>query len=357
MVEDLARTFHINIRIFYGLAVSILVFTALALGFILNRVLHHYRKKFRGRSGEWLFVLLESLPLPLLLVAALYSGLKVLNLPTAYERVAAKFIFGLLILVILYFPAKVLTLFLRRLGARQPHLERVAQPAVFLVRALFALLGIIIVLENLGVSLTAVWTTLGVGSVAVALALQDTLGNFFAGLYLMAESPFRAGDYIKLDSGQEGYVVRVGWRSTTLRTLPNNVVVVPNSSLAKAMITNYHLPEKRMALVMPVSVAYGTDPRLVERVLTEVALEAVRDGVDGLLAEPAPFARFVPGFGQSSLDFSLIVQLREFVDQYPVQSELRKRIVERFERENIRIPFPTHTVLLEESRGALNQET
>ena len=139
----------------------------------------------------------------------------------------------------------------------------------------------------MGVTLTAVWTTLGVGSVAVALALQETLSNFFSGLYLLADRPVSPNDYIKLDSNQEGYVLRIGWRSTILRTLGNNYVVIPNSTLAKATITNYSAPETRMSYTLPVSVAYGTDPNRVEKVLLEAAQEAIRDGLEGLLANPA----------------------------------------------------------------------
>ncbi len=226
---------------------------------------------------------------------------------------------------------------------------RVTQPAALVVRTLFALLGTIIFLENMGVTLTAVWTTLGVGSVAVALALQETLSNFFSGLYLLADRPVSPNDYIKLDSNQEGYVLRIGWRSTVLRTLGNNYVVIPNSTLAKATITNYSAPETQMSYTLPVSVAYGTDPNLVEKALLEVAQEALRDGLAGLLANPQPSVSFSPGFGESSLDFSLSVQIRQFTDQYPVQSELRKRIVKKFQEAGIDMPFPTRTLVLDKS--------
>jgi len=353
MVRELVQTLHVAPGVLYTVALAGLLIAALVVGFILNRILHHWTKKLRNTWGELVFALLESLPVPLLVLAALYTGMELLTLPGKYERIGSKLIFALLILILFYFPAKVVILFLRRLGQKQPGLEQVAQPAAFLIRALFAILAVIIVLENLGVSLTAVWTTLGVGSVAVALALQETLSNFFAGLYILADRPVSPGDYIKLDGGQEGFVVRVGWRSTVIRTLPNNNVIVPNSTLAKAVITNYSLPEPRMAYVMPVSVAYGTDPQRVEKVLLDVAQEAIRHGVEGLLAEPAPFVRLIPGFGDSSLDFSLIVQLRQFTDQYLVQSELRKRLLARFEQEGIEVPFPTRTLVLDESTRKL----
>ena len=347
MIQDLAQTFHVTASAISTLAIAVLLVVALVVGFVLRWILRRWTRKLKGTWGELFFALLESLPIPLLVLGALYTGLEILTLPRQYERVGAKLIFALLILILFYFPANVVILFLRRLGQRQPHLEQVAQPAAFLIRAVFAVLAVIILLENLGFSLTAVWTTLGVGSVAVALALQETLSNFFAGLYILADRPVSPGDYIKLDGGQEGFVTRVGWRSTVLRTLPNNYVVIPNATLSKAIITNYSLPESRMSYVMPVSVAYGTDPARVESVLLEAVQGAIRDRLDGLLAEPAPLVRFIPGFGSSSLDFSLIVQVRQFTDQYLVQSEMRKRILKRFEAEGIEMPFPTQVIQLD----------
>jgi len=349
MLHDLAQSLRISPAVVDTLAVAVVLMVALIAGFVLNRVFHHWTVRLRGKWGGLLFALLESLPVPLLLLTGLYTALQVFELPRRWELVGSKLILALVIIVLFYFPAKIFILFLRQASVRNPGLEQVTAPATFLVRALFALVAMIIILENLGIHLTAVWTTLGVGSVAVALALQETLSNFFAGLYIMADRPIRPGDYIQLDSGQEGFVVRVGWRSTLLRTRPNNLVVVPNSTLAKAVITNYSLPESRMAYVLQVGVAYGTDPDRVEKVLLEVAAVAIRDKVEGLLGEPEPAVRFIPGFGESSLDFSLIVQVREVSDQFLVQSELRKRIIKRFEQEGIQIPFPVRTLVLDKS--------
>ena len=349
MLEDLARALHLSRGVYYTIILGMMLLGALMLGFALNRILHHWTKKFRNTWGEMVFALLESLPVPLLLLLSLYTGLESLTLPRKYDRLGSKLILTLVILVIFYFPAKVLGLFLRRMSQRNPAMERITQPTTFLVRVLFALLAVIIVLENLGVSLTAVWTTLGVGSVAVALALQETLSNLFAGLYIMADRPVSPGDYIKLDSGQEGFVMRIGWRSATLRTMQNNFIVVPNSTMAKAIITNYSLPEPQMALPIQVGVAYGSDTGKVERVLLEVAREATHDGLEGLIADPPPVVRLNPGFGDSSLDFTLIVRISQFKDQFLVQSELRKRILERFPKEGIEIPFPTRTLVLDQS--------
>lgn len=352
-MEQLAHALHISNKLFYTLLFGTLIISFLLVGFALNRVLHYWAKKFPDGWGQVFFSLLESLTIPLSLITSLYLGLESLPLPTRFENIGSKLVLALVILVMMYFPAKVVILSLRRLEQKDPALQRLTQPAAFAVRTLFALLGTIIFLDNMGVTLTAVWTTLGVGSVAVALALQDTLSNFFSGLYLLADRPVGPNDYIKLDSNQEGYVLRIGWRSTILRTLGNNHIVIPNSSLAKAIITNYSAPDPRMSYGLEVSVAYGTDPNRVEKALLEVAREAIRDGLEGLLAKPEPSVALIPGFGESCLKFSLGMQVRQFTDQFSVQSELRKRILKKFQDAGINMPFPTRTVVFDKSAKEL----
>lgn len=213
------------------------------------------------------------------------------------------------------------------------------------VRVLVLLVGGLVVLSSLGIAVTPILTALGVGGLAVALALQDTLSNVFAGVHLLADRPIRVGDYVKIADSIEGFVVDVGWRSTRVRMLQNNVVIVPNKKVAESTIINYDLPESRMSLLIRVSVAYASDPDRVETALVDEALRAAGE-VPGLLADPPPFVRFIPGFGESSLDFTLICQVATFVDQYLAQHELRKRILRRLRADGIEIPFPVRTVEL-----------
>ncbi len=287
----------------------------------------------------------------LFVLLAAYTIEEILTLPPRYERPGARVLTAFAIGLFFYALARLVTLYLGRLARKAPELQRVTEPAAFVVRMLFALLAAFIILENLGIHLTVIWTTLGVGSVAVALALQETLSNLFSGLYLLADRPVSPGDYIKLDSGHEGYVVHVGWRSSSMRTLGNNIVVLPNAVLARAVITNYARPQDRMSLDMRVSVPYGTDARRVERLLVEVAQEAAGDKIEGLLAEFPPSAKLIPGFGPSTLDFTLGVQIRSFVDQYSVQSELRQRILERLQKEGVGLPLPAQRLILDRPRS------
>jgi len=134
----------------------------------------------------------------------------------------------------------------------------------WLGKALIILIGLLIAMDSLKISITPLLTTLGIGGLAVALAFKDTLANFFAGLYILADRPIRLGDYIKLEGGPEGYVESIGWRSTRMRTLFNNIVVIPNSKVSESIITNYFLPERRVSLVLNIGVSYDSGSRKVE---------------------------------------------------------------------------------------------
>jgi small-conductance mechanosensitive channel len=218
-----------------------------------------------------------------------------------------------------------------------------------ILRGVIWVVGWIIILNFLGIPITPMITALGVGGLAVALALQDTLANLFAGVHIMMEKSIRVGDFVKLESGQEGYVEDITWRTTRVRMLPNNMVIIPNLKFSQSIVTNYYLPEKRMSLLIPVSVSYQADPEKVEAVLIDVAKQAVGE-IPGLLGDPVPLVRFIPGFGDSSLDFTLTCQVAEFVDQYLVQHELRKRIFKRLKAEDLEIPYPQRTVYIREEK-------
>jgi small-conductance mechanosensitive channel len=186
---------------------------------------------------------------------------------------------------------------------------------------------------------------LGVGGLAVALALQDTLSNLFAGFYVAVARQVRLGDYIKLNTGEEGYVADIGWRNTTVRALANNMIIIPNSKLSQANVTNYYLPEKRMSSNVAVMVSYQADADRVEATLLEVAQQAVKE-VPGMVADPPPNVMFDPGFAESGLGFTVNYQVAEFVAQFPVRNEMRKRIYRRLREEGIEIPYSSKAVYL-----------
>ncbi len=213
-----------------------------------------------------------------------------------------------------------------------------------LVTLIIMILGVMWILSNLGISITPILTALGVGSLAIALALQDTLTNFFAGLYIVAGGLVRPGDYVKTDSGAEGIIQDIGWRATRIRDLSNNTVIVPNGRLAQAQITNYDLPDKEVVVAVEAGVAYGSDLQTVEKVTVEVAREVLNDTPGGVRGF-TPFIRYHT-FGDSSVNFTVVLRVLEYADRYLITHEFIKRLHRRYKIERIEIPFPQRTVRL-----------
>ncbi len=282
--------------------------------------------------------LLARLYLPGGLLAGAYFTLQVVPIHPRWQILGERVLSGLALLLAVWVAWRGFSLLLDYWAETNPNAKALAPPAELVGRILFAALGVAMVLSGLGYSLTKVWTALGIGSLAIALALQETLSNTFAGFHLMLDQPFRVGDYVKLDSGEEGWVTRISWRSTWLRTRPHNLVAIPNSKLARAAITNYSLPDPRLALMIPIAVSYDSDPRRVRAVLEEVVRQAVRE-VEGLLPDPQPQVRFLPGLGDYAMNFTLICQASDYLARDAAQDELHYRIFERLKREGIEIPF------------------
>ena len=331
----------------------VLLITMIA-GWFVRRVLFQALEGWARKSESELDdLVVHALRGPFMLwvmILGLHLAMQVSDLPFRVTSLAGKALLVLWIISLTLVASKVAGSLVRHYGRGVTSILPVTTLTQSLASLAVATTGVLILLDTLHVSVTPILTALGVGGLAVALALQDTLSNLFAGFYVSLAGQVRVGDYVKLDTGDEGYVTDITWRSTTLRALSNNLIVVPNAKLAQVIITNYNLPEKRMSLLIPIGVSYESDPDLVERVLIEEAVAGAKD-IPGLLAEPAPFVRFISGFGESSLDFTLICQVSEFVDQYLAQHELRKRILKRFRREEIEIPFPIRTVYFKNSAG------
>jgi len=204
--------------------------------------------------------------------------------------------------------------------------------------------ALIILRQAFDFEITPWLATLGVGGIAISLALKDTLANVFSGFYVSLSGQLHKGDYIRLqDPAVEGYVSDIHWRVTTLMTLTKNLVLIPNSKLSEAVLTNFSQPAKPLNVLITYGVDYSTDIDLLDRVVIEEAKAAVGQ-IPGLLAEPEPRNRFNPGFGDSSLDFTLIVGVAELEAQYSVSDLLRRRLLKRFRAEGIQIPFPRRTV-------------
>jgi small-conductance mechanosensitive channel len=328
-----------------------LVFLLLVCRLVSGGLEALFRRRTRRTPSRLDDQAIDAVRAPLVLglfLTGLRLGLDGVDLPPRAELLGLQVVKLGLILLLALLGMRLLGVVLLEWGRRVDGATQIAGPASALGKIIIVAVALIMAADALGIAIAPLVTTLGLGSLAVALALQDTLANFFSGLYLLADKPIRVGDYVRLDSGQEGYVESIGWRSTRIRHLMHNIVVVPNQKLSQAIVTNFNLPEPRMALPLVVSVAYGTDPAPVEHTLLSVARDAL-GSVPGMVAEPAPAVRLNPGFGESSLDFTLVLHIDQFESQYAVQSELRKRILAAFAASGIHLPLPQRVVHLRTS--------
>lgn len=334
------------------LIIAILVLAGFAVGKVFEKIILARLRKVAAKTtwegDEIIFDALSGITTLWFGLASIHIAL--IHLPINSQLAA---ICNKSILVIVIFSA---TLVAARIAAGMANLylsrmkEILPQTSILLnlTRLIVFTVGILIALQTLGISIAPILTTLGVGGVAVALALQDTLSNLFSGLQILVSKQVRPNDYVKLDTGEEGYVVDTTWRNTTIRTLPNNMVIIPNAKLASAIVTNYHRPQKDMAVLVQVGVSHESDLEKVEKVTMEVGKEVMKE-VAGGIPEFEPFIRYHT-FADFSINFTVILRTKEFVDQYLIKHEFIKRLNKRYRKENIEIPFPIRTVNLKDSR-------
>jgi small-conductance mechanosensitive channel len=321
-------------------------------GLVLSRLLFRRPSSETGGARGSDGVVAAALRGPLVVwstMLGIYLAAEVTTLPGAAGLVVRRALMVLLVISLTWSLARAAAaaVFTRVTALRVlPSVNLIAN----LARASVLVLGALVLLQTLGVSIAPLVTALGVGGLAIGLALQDTLANLFAGIHILLARQVRPGDYVRLESGEEGYVHDVTWRYTTIRQLPNNLTIVPNAKLASAVVTNFHLPDPELAVLVPVGVSYGSDLAHVERVTVAVGKD-VMAGVSGGVREFEPFIRF-NAFGDSSINFTVILRGREVVDQHLIRHEFIKRLHRRFQAEGIEIPFPIRTVHLRTERGA-----
>ncbi|MDR1695265.1 MAG: mechanosensitive ion channel family protein [Endomicrobium sp.] len=208
-------------------------------------------------------------------------------------------------------------------------------------------IGVILIINQIGVNLTPVLTALGVGSLAVALALQDTLGNFFAGVNILASKQIMRGDYIRLDSGQEGRVVEINWRTTRIREMSNSVIVVPNTKISSAIVKNFHFNRSDFTSSVSCGVSYGSDLEKVEKTAIEAAAEVI-NAVEGAVKEFVPVVRFSE-FAESSINFTVYFRVKDVYANGEIMHKIIKNIKKRFDEEHIEIPFPQRVVQIQKN--------
>jgi small-conductance mechanosensitive channel len=321
------------------------------IGIIVEKIILTKLKKFAERTkweGDEIIVgAIRGVAILWFGIGGIYGALISLPLQPSISRIFQKIMLVIIIISATVVLAKIVV------GLIQLHSKKTAalpSASLFinLTRIVIFVIGGLIILQSLGISITPLLTALGVGGLAVALALQPTLSNLFAGIQIIISKQVEVGDYVQLDSGEKGYVTDISWRNTTIRELPNNLIVVPNSKLANTIVTNFHRPQKEMSVIIQCGVSYDSDLGKVEKVTIEVAKEVLHK-VQGGKSEFEPFIRYHT-FGDSSINFSIILRVKEFVNQYLIKHEFIKTLHKRYLQEGINIPFPIRTIYMQEEK-------
>lgn len=323
------------------------------LGLILERLVLRIIRRISEKAGRGTYQTikhgLRGMIALWFTIAGLYIAIRFISLSpyveSIYQRAFVVLIIFTITLVVARITAGLVDLYIRRAEGAVPSTTILGN----ILRIAILLTGILVILTYLDIPITPIITALGIGGFAIALAFQDTLGNLFSGLHILASRLVKPGDYVRLDSEDEGYVVDVTWRNTTVRTLTNNMVVIPNSRLASSIITNYNQPIKEMALLADIGVGYSSDLQKVEEITLEVAREVLTN-VPGGVNRFEPFIRYHT-FSDYRIEFTVILRVEEFVDQYLLKHEFIKRLHRRYHEEGIEIPFPIRTVVMQPDRA------
>ena len=318
------------------------VIGALALRGILAR-LHRKTGQTRWRGGDIAVAFLLLVTPWCVGVGCAWTAVLALPLRSAYRHDLDHALLAVIVVVISLGSAKVAGAVVHAGATSQVGTSGSATIFVSITKVVVWTIGGLVLLNSLGVAITPLLTALGVGGLAVALALQDTLSNLFAGVHILASRKVQPGDFIQLDNGMQGYVVDTNWRSTIIRQLPNNILVVPNATVASSIVTNYHLPEHEISVTVPCRVSYESDLDRVEQVTIEVGQEVMQE-VKGAVPEHEPTVRYTT-FGDSGISFNVGLRAADISAQALIIHEFIKRLHSRYQKEGISNSSPAETIV------------
>jgi small-conductance mechanosensitive channel len=288
----------------YGMPL-VTIFLGIILGWIFKRFVHQRLKKMTQktdwRGDDVFFEAIEShIVLWFFLISLNIASSSISFLSDEYLGYLSKIIVAVIILSVTIAASKigvgVLDYWAERQGTNLPS----TTIFVNLARIIIISVGILIILQSIGISITPLLTAMGVGGLAISLALKDTLSDFFAGLHILLSQKVKPGDFVELDSGYMGYVQNITWRHTTLMERTNNEVTVPNAKISAAIVKNYDKGDPSFSIRVSIGVSYKSDLEHVVNVTEEVAATVVAD-IDGAKKDNPAVVRFFQ-FGESSVD-------------------------------------------------------
>jgi small-conductance mechanosensitive channel len=297
----------------------------------------------REWAGQLVLTALRGLAFTGGMTAGIYGAVLSVPLAPVWSRVLEKALLSIVIASVTVVVARIaagsVNLYAQRLQRHERGTDLLSPTIVTnFSQLLVFLVGALIILQSLGIAISPILTALGVGGLAVALALQETLTNLFAGLYILTARQIRPGDYVRLNTGEEGKIIDITWRNAKIVEGPNNLIIVPNTKLASATVTNYNQPDREIVVAVQVGVSYDNDLVSVERTTLEVARQILQD-VPGSVREFEPALRY-QAFAETSVNFVVVLRVRDISEQDRIKHEFIKRLHTRYQADGIRFRSP-----------------
>lgn len=324
--------------------------TSLALGIVIIQLVFYKLLKIFARRFDVSYSLLQQtfrgIPTLLGMLIALYACMEIMTIPPRALAFLQKLFHSLVILSLTLLVARLASGYLKQKFGKSSGAFASTSILVTTIDLAVYAIGIVFLLQSFGVAISPLLTAMGVGGLAAALALQDTLANLFSGINILVAKQIKIGDFVKLSSGEEGQVVDMNWRNTTIKTPTENMVVIPNQKFASSTITNYAQPFAECSIAIPIGVSYDSDLDHVEKVTVTVATEVLQE-TEGGVTSFEPFVRYL-SFAESSINFNVILRVKTVTDQHLIRHEFIKRLHVRYQQEGIIIPFPTRTINVEQ---------
>ena len=336
-MEDLAKEVAVA-----GLILAGAVILSLVVGWLLTGIIARFSRRTRSSLDD---VIVQAAMFPLravILVFAVELALGQLSfIPAGWEETLSRIFFvsyALLLFVFLYQLVGGLVVWYGREVAHRTETELDDKFLdLFRRMALLVLTAVIIImiLDRFGIEVNALIASMGIASLAVALAAKDTLGNMFAGLSIMVDQPFAVGDRVEiLDIDTWGDVQEVGLRSTRILTRDNRTVTIPNSLIGQGLVVNYSLPENKYRVQTHVGVAYGVDVEVARQVM----IEAIRRQ-DWVMQDERIEALFLE-FGDSALIFRVRCWIKHYIETRRILDKMNTALYNALNEAGIGIPFP-----------------
>lgn len=325
----------------YSLLNLLIPFLILFLAYLsLNKLIFFLLEKVGKRTPEVVNLIINKLRLPSILIGiviSLHLALEISDINQRYINVIIKISYSILIISITFFMASMVRAVLR-LSLEKKNIPIVGANLTFIIiQAVIYTVGVLALLSHIGISITPIITTLGIGGLAIGLALKDTLANIFSGFYVLLEKRIEIGDFVELEENKTGYVRDIDWRTTTIETLSNDLIIIPNEKLAQSVIINRSKPTRERRISINLSTSYYTDIDRLEKLVLEEVYKFMQTD-DNIVKDKEPVLRFIPGFSDNCLIFTLFLFIKDFDAGLYVESEMKKIIAKRLISEGIKIP-------------------